>query len=140
MAMAEPTSTAVATLIASGAAVPLLTLFGVPLGLRPDQLLAGFLGAIVAIGFLNSVPSTGDTLRELLRTTWRRISVVSCSALTAGYLTPVIMFGQAGDLAIMSTPNMLGISFVIGAGAQYFLRLAIVWLSKKLGLDAGVTS
>lgn len=137
--MAEPTSTAIATLVASGATVPLLTFFGVPLGLRPDQLLAGFLGAIVAIGFLNSVPSTGDTLRELLRTTWRRISVVTCSALTSGYLTPVIMFGQPADLASMSTPNMLGISFVIGAGAQYFLRLAIVKLSKKLGLDAGVT-
>lgn len=137
--MAEPTSTAIATLVASGATVPLLTFFGVPLGLRPDQLLAGFLGAITAIAFLNSVPSTGDTLRELLRTTWRRISVVTCSALTSGYLTPVIMFGQPADLALMSTPNMLGISFVIGAGAQYFLRLAIVRLSKRLGLDAGVT-
>jgi len=78
-------------------------------------------------------------LRELLRTTWRRISVVTCSALTSGYLTPVIMFGQPADLASMSTPNMLGISFVIGAGAQYFLRLAIVRLSKKIGLDSGVT-
>jgi len=137
--MAEPTSTAMATLVASGATVPLLTFFGVPLGLRPDQLLAGFLGAIVAIGFLNSVPSTGDTLRELLRTTWRRISVVSCSSLTSGYLTPVIMFGQPADLSSMSTPNMLGISFVIGAGAQYFLRLAIGWCARKFGLDAGAT-
>lgn len=137
--MAEPTSTAIATLVASGATVPLLTLFGVPLGLRPDQLLAGFLGAIVAIAFFNSVPSSGDTLRELLRTTWRRISVVTCSALTSGYLTPVFMLGQPADLANMSTPNMLGVSFVIGAGAQYFLRLSIVKLSKKLGLDAGVT-
>lgn len=137
--MAEPTSTAIATLVASGATVPLLTFFGVPLGLRPDQLLAGFLGAITAIAFLNSVPSTGDTLRELLRTTWRRISVVTCSALTSGYLTPVIMLGQPADLGSISTPNMLGISFVIGAGAQYFLRLSIVKVSKKLGLDAGVT-
>lgn len=137
--MAEPTSVAIATLVASGATVPLLTFFGVPLGLRPDQLLAGFLGAIVAIGFLNSVPSTGDTLRELLRTTWRRISVVTCSALTSGYLTPMIMLGQPTDLASMSTPNMLGISFVIGAGAQYFLRLAIARLSKKIGLDSGAT-
>lgn len=137
--MTEPTSAAIATLVASGATVPLLTLFGVPLGLRPDQLLAGFLGAIVAIGFLNSVPSTGDTVRELLRTTWRRISVVSCSSLTAGYLTPVIMFGQPADLSSMSTPNMLGISFVIGAGAQYFLRLAIVWCARKLGLEPGAT-
>lgn len=136
--MAEPTSTATATLIASGATVPLLTFFGVPLGLRPDQLLAGFLGAIVAIGFLNSVPSTGDTLRELVRTTWRRISVVTCSSLTAGYLTPVLMLGQPADLANISTPNMLGISFLIGAGAQYFLRLAISWFARKIGLDAEV--
>lgn len=39
--MAEPTSVATATLIMAGAAVPALTAFGVPLGLRADILLAG---------------------------------------------------------------------------------------------------
>jgi hypothetical protein len=133
--MAEPTSAAVATLIGASASVPILTFFGIPLGVRPDQLLVGFLGAIVAIGLLNSVPSTGDTVRELLRTTWRRMSVATCSALTAGYLTPVLVLQQPGDLLVISTPNTLGISFVIGVGAQYFLRQAIVWCARRFGLE-----
>ena len=58
--MAEPTSVATATLLMAGAAVPTITAFGVPLGLRPDVLLAGFLGAMAAIALLNTVPSSGD--------------------------------------------------------------------------------
>jgi len=114
--MPEPVSTAASTLVAATVAVPTLTAFGVQLGLRPDVLVAGFSGALVAIVLLNSVPSTGDTWRELLRTTGRRIAVALTSSLTAGYLAPLT---PAAD------GSLLALSFVAGAGAQQVLRSAI---------------
>ena len=122
--MPEPTSTAVTTLILAGAAVPALTAFGVPLGLRADVLLAGFLGALAAIALLNTVPSTGDTLLELVRTTGRRIFVSVASSVTAGYLVPAMI-----DHAALST--LLACAFVVGAGAQKVLVLMIEKFADK---------
>ena len=124
--MAEPTSTAVATLVAVGASVPVLTAFGVPLGLRADVLLAGLLGALSAIALLNTVPSTGDTWRELVRTTGKRFLVAAASCFTAGYLVPALV----SDTATLS--SLLGISFVTGAGAQQILVAMVAWLVKKV--------
>lgn len=114
----EPTA-ATATLVMTGVAVPVLTFLGVPLGLRADVLLAGFLGAIAAIALLNTVPSTGDTWRELLRTTWRRFMVTVASAVTAGYLAPLVTNDH------VAVANLLSLAFVIGAGAQKALAMAL---------------
>lgn len=122
--MAEPTSVASATLIMAGATVPALTAFGVPLGLRADILLAGFFGALAAVVLLNSVPSTGDTWRELLRTTGRRAGVAIASAVTAGYLTP-------GMLDHFALSTVLGCAFVVGASAQQSLAVAIERYGRK---------
>lgn len=65
--MPEPITPAAATLASATAAVPTLVAFGVNLGLRPDVLVAGFAGALVAIVLLGSVPSDGDTWRHLAR-------------------------------------------------------------------------
>lgn len=118
--MAEPTSTAVAaaTFAMAGVAVPTLAVFGMQLGLRADVLLAGFLGALAGFSFLNTVPSTGDTLKELVRTTVRRGFVALASSTTAGYLVPAMM-----DHAAAAT--VLACSFVVGAGAQKILIIAI---------------
>lgn len=119
--MPEPTSTtAAATLISAPAAVSMLTAFGVNLGLRPDVLVAGFAGALVAIILLGSVPSEGDTWQHLLRTTLKRMAVSLASSLTAGYCTPVVMLAVS-----MPDPLLLGAAFGIGAGAQRVLRNAI---------------
>lgn len=119
--MPEPTSTtAAATLITAPAAVSMLTAFGVNLGLRPDVLVAGFAGALVAIILLGSVPSEGDTWQHLLRTTVKRMAVSLASSLTAGYCTPVVMLAVS-----MPDPLLLGAAFGIGAGAQRVLRNAI---------------
>lgn len=118
--MPEPTSTAVATVAVATATLPALTAFGVPLGLRPELLVAGFAGALVAVVLLNSVPSSGDTWRELLKTTWRRIWVAVASSVTAGYLTPM-----AAAAAALSDATTLGMAFAAGAGAQQALRAAI---------------
>ncbi len=125
--MAEPTSTAVATMAMAGVAVPTLAVFGMQLGLRADVLLAGFLGALVAIVLLNTVPSTGDTWRELLRTTARRAFVALASSATAGYLVPAML-----DHAAAAT--LLACSFVVGAGAQKILAMAIDRFGSKGGL------
>jgi len=124
--MPEPTSTAVATLVAVGASVPVLTAFGVPLGLRADVLLAGLLGALSAIALLNTVPSTGDTWRELLRTTGKRFFVAAASCFTAGYLVPALV----SDAATIAT--LLGMSFIAGAGAQQLVAAMVTWLVKKV--------
>lgn len=116
--MVEPTTTTTAavTLAAGSIAVPALTVAGIPLGLRPEILIAGFSGALVAIILLNSVPSSGDTWSELLRTTLRRMAFAVASSLTAGYLAPMVMLiGQLPDAA------QLGSAFAVGGGAQRVL-------------------
>ena len=73
--MAEPTSTATAVTIASAAvSTHVLTAFGVPLGLRADVLLAGFLGSLIAIILLNTVPGSSDTTRDMVRLAFRRMA------------------------------------------------------------------
>lgn len=129
--MAEPTSTAAsvaALAAATGVALPMLTMFGVPLGLRLDLLLAGFFGAIAAIALLDSVPSTGDSLAELLKTSFKRVGVATGSAATAGYTSPLVAM-----VSVIPVPDtlLLALSFVIGAGAQRFLR----WLIGKFVKD-----
>lgn len=122
--MPEPTTTAAVTLASATAAVPVLTAFGVPLGLRADLLIAGFAGSLVAIILLNTVPSMGDTLQNLIRTTLRRMFVALASSLTAGYLTPLAML-----VATLPEPLVLGAAFAVGAGAQKVLMFAIKRLS-----------
>lgn len=116
--MAEPTSTAIATLLVSGVAVPTLAVFGMQLGLRADVLLAGFLGALVAIILLGTVPGSSDTFKDLVKTTVRRVFVAVASSATAGYLVPAMI----DHLAL---PTLLASSFVVGAGAQRVLNVAI---------------
>jgi hypothetical protein len=103
--MPEPTTTAAVTLAAATATVPPLIAFGVPLGLRPDVLLAGFSGALVAI---------------ILATTVRRMGVVLASSLTAGYVTPAVL-----HLSDLTDALLLAVSFVVGGGAQQILRALI---------------
>lgn len=132
--MPEPTTTSAAavTLATSAAALPVLTLFGMPLGLRPDELLAGFAGAIAAMSLLDSVPSTGDTIRELFRTSMRRVSVAVGSAVTAGYLVPLLAIASPVKIPVELE---LSLAFVCGAGAQRFLRLAVDRAAKKVEAD-----
>ena len=125
--MPEPTSTttaAVATLAAAGVSMPIITVLGVPLGLRADLLIAGFCGSLVAIILLNSVPGVGDTWQQLLRTTMRRMMVAVASSVTAGYLTPLA-------LLVAALPDALVLSgaFAVGGGAQQVLMFAIRRLS-----------
>lgn len=129
--MPEPTATATATLAASAVSIQTITLFGIQLGLRPEVLVAGFSGAVVAIVLLNSVPSEGDTWRHLLRTSWRRMAVAAASSLTAGYLAPPM----APLLAALFTPEAgLGSgAFVIGAGAQAIVALMVKRTTGKVG-------
>jgi hypothetical protein len=118
--MPEPATTAAATLLAATASVPILTAFGIPLGLRADLLVAGFAGSLVAIILLNSVPNTGDTWRELVRATVRRMFVAIASSLTAGYLTPLALL-----MAALPEPLVIGAAFAVGGGAQQVLMFAI---------------
>lgn len=124
--MSEPTtSTAnITTAVMAAATSPVVTAFGVSLGLRVDVLIAGFSGALVAIILLHAVPSTGDTWRELIRTGVRRMAVAFASSLTAGYLTPLaLLFAQVPESLL------LGGAFAVGGGAQQVLMFAIRRLS-----------
>ena len=133
--MPDPTGggaavSAAATIIATGVSLPILAaapsvapqviIFGIALGLRADVLVAGFCGAVVAMAFFNTVPSTGDTALELFRTTWRRMGYALASAMTAGYLTPLFMLLDGEKLRIPES-LMLSVAFVAGAGAQRYL-------------------
>ena len=128
--MPEPTSTttaAVITIAAAGVSIPMLTAFGIPLGLRADILVAGLFGSLVSIILLNSVPSLGDTWQLMLRTALRRMSVALASSVTAGYVTPMLM--PTG----LSDPMLLGAAFVVGGGAQKIFASAIDRFSTKAG-------
>lgn len=105
---------------AAGVAIPMVTVFGVPLGLRVDLLMAGFFGSLVAIILLNTVPSSGDTWAHLLRTTLRRMFVAAASSVTAGYLTPLALLA-----ANMPDALLLSAAFGVGGGAQRVLVGAI---------------
>lgn len=118
--LTETTSQTLATVVSATVAVPALTAFGVNLGLRPDVLLAGFAGALVAIVLLGSVPTDGDTWRHLIRATFRRLAVALASSLTAGYITPLALL-----MANLPDALLLGVAFATGAGAQRILRGAI---------------
>lgn len=113
--MAEPTSTAagVATLAITAASTTAVTAFGIPLGLRADLLVAGLFGGLVAIIVLDSVPSTGDTWVEMVRTTFRRMWVAIASSVSAGYLTPL-----ASIMWSVPEPLQLCAAFVVGAFTQ----------------------
>lgn len=129
--MLDPMAPAAATIVAAGVTLPLLVaapavvpqivIFGIALGLRADVLVAGFFGALVAIVLLDTVPSTGDTLGALVRTTWRRMWHALASSVVAGYLTPLVMLMEGQNLHIPEA-LMLSMAFVMGAGAQGYLR------------------
>jgi|APLak6261661892_1056031.scaffolds.fasta_scaffold00012_53 hypothetical protein len=135
--MLEPAAPTAATIISAGVALPLLAtapavvpqivVFGIALGLRADVLVAGFAGALVAIVLLDTVPSSGDTLRELVRTTWRRMWHILASSVAAGYMTPLFMLMEGQNLKIPEG-LMLSIAFFMGVGAQFYLRK---WLNSK---------
>ena len=129
--MAEPASTAAFTLAAATVAVPALTAFGVPLGLRADLLIAGFAGSLVAIILLDSVPGTGDTWRELVRSSLRRMSVACASSITAGYMTPLALL-----LANVPDSLLLSMAFLVGSGAQ---KVLVSSLRKYWPQDAPAT-
>lgn len=126
--MLEPTSTTAGgfTLVTMAIAPPTLAFFGVSLGLRPDVLLAGFAGAVAAMALLNTVPSTGDTWRELLRTSFRRLGVAVASSATAGYLTPLLALIDGVPSALL-----LSVAFGVGAGAQIVLAAYVERLRRQ---------
>jgi hypothetical protein len=138
--MPEPTSTtvvAVATIAAAGVSVPVLSIAGIPLGLRPDLLMAGFIGSVIAIILLNSVPGSSDTVKELIRMTGKRMAVAVASSFTAGYLTPLVVLA-----APFNIPDalLLSVACVVGGGAQRFLAGAIVRLGGAQTPSSGGTN
>ena len=134
--MPEPTSTtaAVVTLTATGLTVPMLSVFGVSLGLRADVLIAGFFGSLVAIILLNSVPSEGDSWQHLVRTTFKRMFVALASSVTAGYLTPLALL-----LANLPDALLLSAAFGVGGGAQRVLLVVIAKFGTPSASTGGAT-
>lgn len=134
--MPDPTSTTVATatIAAVSSSIPVITLFGVTTGLRTDVLLAGLLGSFVGMILLNTMPGEIDTWRNLLLTTWRRMLFALASAVTAGYLMPVVLWAVKVPDALM-----LGVACVVGVYAQRFLIFARRRLSPRAHPDAPTT-
>lgn len=124
--MAEPTTTAAATIVLQAVTVPMLTVAGISLGLRADVLLAGFAGSVAAMALMNTVPSTGDTLKELFRTSLNRVGVAAASAAVAGYLTPLVALING-----VPAPLLLSIAFTVGAGAQKVLSVMVARVTPK---------
>ena len=126
--MPEPTSAAAVTVAGAAVSTSALTAFGVPLGLQPEVLLAGFSGSLVAIILLNTVPGGSDTWQDMLRLALRRLAVAWASSITAGYLTPLVAL-----IAAVPAELMLSMAFFVGAGAQRALLslMAKYWPEAK---------
>lgn len=135
--MPEFTAPAAATLAGSAVVIQTVTVAGIHLGLRHDVLVVGFLGSMVAIVLLNTVPSTGDTWRELLRTSFRRMTVSLASSVTAGYLAP--LFAPIVSAIYGQEYGLLPSAFLVGVGAQGVLaRVADrVRFGRAGGADGG---
>lgn len=120
--MPDPTTTTAAaiTLAAGAAAVPMVTILGIPLGLRADLLIAGFSGSLAAISLLNAQPARDDTWLEAIKASPRRMGVAIASSLTAGYLTPLIL-----SLPAISDAWLLGGAFAIGCAPHLALIFGI---------------
>lgn len=129
--MPEPTTSATLTLVGQALVVAPITIAGVSLGLRADVLLAGFAGAVAAMALLNTVPGGGDTWPELVRTSLRRVGVSVGSAVTAGYLAPLL-----GLINGVPEPLLLSLAFIVGAGAQQMLP----WVIERFGQGRGMGS
>jgi hypothetical protein len=130
--MPEPASTAAATIASAMVSTSAITLLGIPLGLDAAMLVAGFAGSLVSIILLNTVPPYGDTWRDLIRTTMRRMFVSMASSLTAGYLTPMVMLAVA-----LPDPLVMGAAFGTGAGAQKLLMSTIARLNTAPAQQGG---
>lgn len=113
--MAEPASAA--TITATTVSVPMLSVFGVSLGLHPGLLIAGAFGAFVGIVLLNTVPGEG---KPWWYAVLRRMLVMAASSITAGYLAPVVMVWMN-----LSEPMQLCTAFIIGGSAQLSMQAVI---------------
>lgn len=117
--MAEPTSTtAAATIAAAATTIPVLTILGIPLGVRPEILMAGFFGGLVGIALLNTVPASPGGALAAAWTTIRRMIVTLASSLTAGYIAPMLS-------SVMTFDYLLGTAFLVGASAQHVMTMLV---------------
>lgn len=138
-------SAAGVTLGTAGAALPVITIFGVSLGLRPELLATGFLGALVAMLLLNSVPGEGDTWRAMMRTAWRRIGVAFGSSLVAAHaapLAPLALEAAWQKFITGSAPAWLDSVAVATAAAFWvgvFALPLLQFLRRRVGGKAGAT-
>lgn len=125
--MPEPTTTtaAAATIAAATATIPVLTILGIPLGVPPETLIAGFFGGLVGVILLNTVPPADGGVWASVWTAARRMAVTFASSLTAGYVAPMF----SGIIAVIPgvTPYgaLLGSAFLVGAGAQRVMAKAV---------------
>lgn len=121
---------------AAPAIAPQIAIAGYAIGLRADVLVAGFAGSIVALTFFNSVPSTGDTLRQLIQTTLWRMWWSLASSLTAGYIAPLLLLLEGPRLQIPEQ-LLLPIAFLVGAGAQRIVGGLLTRAEKRIAAPPG---
>ena len=132
--MAEPTSTAAVafTLVAGGAAIPVLHILGVPLGVRPDILMWGLMGGLIALIHIQAPPPKAGILQAMLiGMSW--IFALLSSALTSGFIAPAVAIMLNAVAPIIPPDITLSMTaFIIGATAQQTLASVTERLNKIL--------
>ena len=125
MAEIASTTVAAATIAAAATSIPVLTILGIPLGVPPETLIAGFFGGLVGVILLNTVPPSDGGVWPALLTTARRMAVTFASSLTAGYVAPMFSGVIAAIPGVTPYGALLGAAFLVGAGAQRVMARAI---------------
>lgn len=113
-----------ASATATTVSVPMLTVAGISLGLHPGLLIAGAFGAFVGMVLLNTVPGEG---KPWWYAVLRRVLVMIASAVTAGYLTPVVM-----SLAAFNESLQMGTAFLVGGSAQWMMQAFLKRLTRTV--------
>lgn len=121
--MSEPATAT--TVAATTASVPVLSIFGMSLGLHPGYLVAGAFGAFVGIVLLNTVPA--DESKPWWQSVLRRMVVMVASSVTSGYITPMVM-----SMMSINESLQMGGAFVVGGSAQWTMQAVIKRLTRTV--------
>jgi hypothetical protein len=109
------------SVVTGSAAIPVLHVLGIPLGIRPDILMWGLIGGIIALIHLRAPPPSASVWRAVVAGLYLILSLLA-SAVTSGILSEAIAIMLHAAIPIIPPEVTLSMTaFVIGATSQQTL-------------------
>lgn len=109
------------SVVTGSAAIPVLHVLGIPLGIRPDILMWGLIGGIIALILLRPPPPSSSIWRAVVTGLYLILSLLA-GAVTSGVLSQAIAIMFHAAIPIIPIDITLSVTaFVIGAKSQQTL-------------------